>query len=106
LKLVRCSLYPFSRRFKSTSSVDYNYLEKSILPTNTFENSLPRLAIPSLQDTCSRYLEALEPIIADGNQFQNTLNLVKEFERHDGAKLHDLLVDQDKKNKHTSYISG
>lgn len=96
------------RDFSSNSGkkdFDYQYLEKSTLPTMKFQKSLPRLPIPKLDKTIERYLSALEPIIDDKNQYQNTVNIANQFKDNEGAILHDQLVKEDKANKHTSYIS-
>ena len=90
-------------RFKS--DVSYQYLEKSPLPTYKFQRSLPRLSIPDLNKTCHRYLEALKPIIASQQQYEQTKSIVNEFAKGEGVRLHEELVRFDKLNKHTSYIS-
>uniref|UniRef100_A0A8D1ACZ1 Carnitine O-palmitoyltransferase 2, mitochondrial n=2 Tax=Sus scrofa TaxID=9823 RepID=A0A8D1ACZ1_PIG len=81
------------------------YLQRSIVPTMHFQDSLPRLPIPKLEDTMRRYLSAQKPLLDDG-QFRKTEELCKNFENGIGKKLHEQLVAQDKQNKHTSYISG
>ncbi|XP_041063653.1 carnitine O-palmitoyltransferase 2, mitochondrial isoform X1 [Carcharodon carcharias] len=89
----------------SSSSPDPDYLHKSIVPTNHFQNSLPRLPIPKLQDTMQRYLTAQKPLL-DNDQYRRTEQLAEDFEKGIGKQLHEELVTQDKRNKHTSYISG
>lgn len=84
---------------------DYQYLEKSILPTMKFQKSLPRLPIPKLEKTIERYLSALEPIIENRDQYLNTVKIAHAFKDNEGASLHDQLVKEDKANKETSYIS-
>uniref|UniRef100_T1KDF2 Choline/carnitine acyltransferase domain-containing protein n=1 Tax=Tetranychus urticae TaxID=32264 RepID=T1KDF2_TETUR len=95
---------PFTtcRRFFSD---DYNYLEKSSLATNFFEKSLPSLPIPKLEETCQRYLEALEPLIEEKDKYESTVKLVNTFKTGIGQTLHKELVHNDKLNRHTSYIS-
>lgn len=95
------------RQFSSTNKddFDYQYLEKSILPTMKFQKSLPRLPIPKLDKTISRYLSALEPIIQDKDQYNNTVKIANEFKDKEGHSLNEKLVNEDKSNKHTSYIS-
>ena len=70
-----------------------------------FQSSLPRLPIPELDKTCERYLEALKPIIADKNQLNVTKNIVQKFKSGEGQVLHSELVQENKRNKQTSYIS-
>jgi len=53
----------------STSAVcssveDGDFLHRSIVPTDHFQASLPRLPVPKLEDTCRRYLAALTPVLA------------------------------------------
>ncbi|XP_038650305.1 carnitine O-palmitoyltransferase 2, mitochondrial isoform X2 [Scyliorhinus canicula] len=92
-------------RNSSSSSPDLDYLHKSIVPTNHFQKSLPRLPIPKLQDTMQRYLTAQRPLL-DIDQYRRTEQLAQDFEKGIGNQLHEELVTQDKRNKHTSYISG
>lgn len=88
------------------SSADSSqYLHRSIVPTMHFQKSLPRLPIPKLEDTVRRYLNAQKPLL-DDDQFRKTEELGRSFEHGIGRELHELLVAQDKQNKHTSYISG
>ncbi|XP_055978326.1 carnitine O-palmitoyltransferase 2, mitochondrial isoform X1 [Sorex fumeus] len=81
------------------------YLQRSIVPTMHYQDSLPRLPIPKLEDTMRRYLSAQKPLLDDG-QFRKTEQFCKSFESGIGKELHEQLVAQDKQNKHTSYISG
>ena len=80
------------------------YLETSKLPTMQFQSSLPRLPIPSLQDTVARYLQAQKQILSD-TDYQATEKLAKEFseEGSEGWKLQQQLIETDKRNCHTSY---
>ncbi|XP_077487112.1 carnitine palmitoyltransferase 2 isoform X2 [Amblyomma americanum] len=87
------------------SSDDYQFLERSVLPTMHFQKSLPRLPIPKLEKTCERYLQALEPLVS-GKELEKTKVLVSAFKNKEGSELDQLLRKKDKANKHTSYISG
>ncbi|XP_051867821.1 carnitine O-palmitoyltransferase 2, mitochondrial [Pristis pectinata] len=89
----------------SSSTPDSDYLHESIVPTNHFQKSLPRLPIPKLQDTVRRFLNAQRPLL-DNDQYRRTERLAQDFEQGIGKQLHEELVAQDKRNKHTSYISG
>nr|KAF6504491.1 carnitine palmitoyltransferase 2 [Rousettus aegyptiacus] len=89
----------------SVSSELGQYLHRSVVPTMHFQDSLPRLPIPKLEDTIRRYLSAQKPLLDDG-QFRKTEQFCKSFENGIGKELHEQLVAQDKQNKHTSYISG
>ena len=111
LLLNRHNLYlkSLSIRFKSTinnqSNEDIQFLQKSVLSTDFFQKSLPRLPVPKLDKTCERYLQSLQPIICNREQFENTARIVKNFELSIGKELHDKLLKSNRINKHTSYIS-
>uniref|UniRef100_A0A8C9SUF0 Carnitine palmitoyltransferase 2 n=1 Tax=Scleropages formosus TaxID=113540 RepID=A0A8C9SUF0_SCLFO len=81
------------------------YLHRSIVPTMHYQKSLPRLPIPKLEDTIRRYLAAQRPLLSD-DDYSKTEKMAYEFQKGVGKELHSELVAQDKKNKHTSYISG
>jgi len=74
------------------------------LPTYYFQQSLPKLPLPSLDDTCQRYLEAVEPLVS-ADQFEKTRATVNYFKATDGAKLDARLRERDKANTRTSYIA-
>ncbi|EPQ04001.1 Carnitine O-palmitoyltransferase 2, mitochondrial [Myotis brandtii] len=69
-----------------------------------YQDSLPRLPVPKLEDTIRRYLSAQKALLDDG-QFRKTEVFYKNFENGIGKELHNQLVVQDKQNKHMSYIS-
>ncbi|KAI4829198.1 hypothetical protein KUCAC02_023258 [Chaenocephalus aceratus] len=81
------------------------YLHQSVVPSMHYQKSLPRLPIPKLEDTVRRYLAAQKPLL-DDEQFRTTEKLTQDFQSGVGKQLHEELVAQDKRNKHTSYISG
>ncbi|XP_058808413.1 carnitine O-palmitoyltransferase 2, mitochondrial [Phymastichus coffea] len=90
---------------KSTSVNDeYEYIQKSKVPTMHFQPSLPHLPIPKLEDSCKRYLNAQRPLLQD-EQMQKTEAIVNKFLKGEGQALHAELVRSDAANKHTSYIS-
>ena len=85
---------------------EYNYFKPSLLPTDHFQYSLPRLPIPKLELTCQRYLTALEPILNnDTKAFEQTKQLVADFQKGDGQRLDAQLRQKNTANLHTSYIS-
>ena len=57
-------------RFLSTINNDYQYIERSNERTDKYQSQLPILAIPDLEATCKRYLDAVRPIITDGKNRQ------------------------------------
>ncbi|BES91094.1 Carnitine O-palmitoyltransferase 2 [Nesidiocoris tenuis] len=92
--------------FRSLSSItkDYQFIQKSSVPTLHFQPSLPRLPVPTLEKTCERYLRAQRPLL-DDNQFKEVEKLTSEFREGEGTSLQKELIDQDKRNRHTSYIA-
>ncbi|XP_072290488.1 carnitine O-palmitoyltransferase 1, liver isoform isoform X1 [Eucyclogobius newberryi] len=52
----------------------------------SFQNSLPRLPVPSVKDTCRRYLESVRPLMED-EQFERMSGLAKDFEKKLGPRL-------------------
>lgn len=95
------------RAFNSDTykSDDYQYLQRGQIPMLHFQRSLPRLAIPELQKTCERFLAAVKPLSKNEAAFQNFTQVVDKFRTGSGRNLQKLLVDYDRVNKHTSYIS-
>lgn len=69
----------------------------------TFANqdSLPKLPIPDLESTCSRYLEALDPLQTP-REHEDTKAAVQEFLKTDGPELQDKLKKY--ASSKTSYI--
>ncbi|CAF1164128.1 unnamed protein product [Rotaria sordida] len=85
---------------------EYNYFKQSILSTDHFQYSLPRLPIPKLDKTCERYLTAIKPILNnDENAFQETQKIVTDFRTGDGKRLDVQLRQKNRLNRNTSYIS-
>jgi carnitine O-palmitoyltransferase 2 len=98
------------RRYVSSDSIkkydEYNYFKRSILSTDHFQQSLPRLPIPQLHKTCERYLAALKPILNnDENAFKETRQILADFRTGDGKRLDAQLRYKNASNRHTSYIS-
>ncbi|XP_041853521.1 carnitine O-palmitoyltransferase 1, liver isoform isoform X2 [Melanotaenia boesemani] len=52
----------------------------------SFQNSLPRLPVPSVKDTCKTYLESVRPLM-DDEQFDRMKGLAKDFEKNLGPRL-------------------
>uniref|UniRef100_A0AAV2KZI9 carnitine O-palmitoyltransferase n=1 Tax=Knipowitschia caucasica TaxID=637954 RepID=A0AAV2KZI9_KNICA len=52
----------------------------------SFQNSLPRLPVPSVKDTCRRYLESVRPLM-DDEQFERMKGLAKDFEKNLGPRV-------------------
>ncbi len=58
----------------------------------TFENdeALPSLPLPDLSQTLEHYLESVRPCV-DDNEFEKTVQIVKEFQDGDGHILQEEL---------------
>ncbi|XP_067320638.1 carnitine O-palmitoyltransferase 2, mitochondrial-like isoform X1 [Anolis sagrei] len=89
----------------SEQDTDHHFVHRSTIPTMHFQPSLPRLPIPKLEDTIKRYLAAQKPLLND-EQYRNTEKLAKDFAIGEGKFIHRDLLEHDKNNKHTSYISA
>lgn len=97
-----------SRAFSSEAykNDDYQYLQRGQIPMLHFQRSLPRLKIPDLQKTCDRFLAAVQPLSQNKSGYDNFVNIVNQFRTTgNGPQLQKLLLEYDRANKHTSYIS-
>lgn len=88
----------------SKEYVDYQFLQRSKIVTSHFQKALPRLPIPELEKTCERYLAAQKPLLID-DVYKKTEENVKQFLGNNGRQLQKLLLDFDRNNLQTSYIS-
>ncbi|KAK9517396.1 hypothetical protein VZT92_006855 [Zoarces viviparus] len=52
----------------------------------SFQNSLPRLPVPTIKDTCTRYLESVRPLM-DDERYERMEGLAKDFEKNLGPRL-------------------
>lgn len=85
-------LFYFSNHVKlfvlSSSSEDHRYIElKTKVHTFHFQDSLPRLPIPKLEDTCRRYLDAQKPLLTP-EQYENTKRLVDKFQKREALGMY------------------
>ena len=78
--------------FSSSSSSPEFAHRKTSNRTLAFQDKLPKLPIPSLEDTCNRYLRALEAL-QDEKDHANTKAAVKQFLETDGPVLHGILEE-------------
>lgn len=60
--------------------------------TFAYQDQLPKLPIPPLEDTCRRYLKALEAL-QDEKEHNMTKEAVKEFLENDGPKIQEKLKE-------------
>lgn len=70
-------LYQIARN-SSSSQNDYQFLQKSNMPTYYFQPSLPRLPIPKAEKTLERYLTAQRPLLTD-EEYKVTEGHCKKF---------------------------
>ncbi|KAI9907945.1 hypothetical protein PsorP6_003117 [Peronosclerospora sorghi] len=68
-----------------------------------FQQSLLRLPIPKFEDSLTRYLVDVDPLVAPP-QFLETPRVVRDFQHGVGHELHHALVARDAANPHTSYV--
>lgn len=68
----------------------------SLLPrsgrTLAFQDKLPKLPIPPLEDTCRRYLRALESL-QDEHEHARTKAAVQDFLQSDGPRIQEKLKE-------------
>lgn len=94
----------FTNKNKTIRDANYQYLQRSKVPTMHFQKSLPRLPIPELAKSGERYLNALKPILSAA-QYDQSEKRTRDFLTNEGKFLQEKLILKDKANKHTSYIS-
>lgn len=92
------------KKHRNIKDVDYQYLQRSKVPTMHFQKSLPRLPVPDLTKTGDRYLRSLRPLLND-SQHAEASQRTNKFISGEGKLLQEKLIANDKANKHTSYIS-
>lgn len=79
--------------FNLTHSHPVTKFEEDKPEARTFarQHELPRLPIPSLEETCRRYLNALEGL-QDPKEHARTKVAVEDFLRNDGPKWQERLL--------------
>eukprot|EP00095_Tigriopus_kingsejongensis_P002194 maker-scaffold966_size75752-snap-gene-0.18 protein:Tk02194 transcript:maker-scaffold966_size75752-snap-gene-0.18-mRNA-1 annotation:"AGAP008907-PA" len=83
----------------------FQFIQESLVPTDKFQRSLPRLPIPKLEETCQRYLNSLRPL-QDSDAFRTSEKLVQEFLAGPGRELDQALRADNQAHKSDSYING
>jgi carnitine O-acetyltransferase len=112
------------RNARSSSSLPAGVLPRSITPHEQwltgisgyredtskgrmlrFEDSLPRLPVPTLEETAARYLKTVHPLISS-SEFQSTTEAVKEFVQPGGIghKLQQKLLARREDPKHKNWL--
>ncbi|CAJ0603042.1 unnamed protein product [Cylicocyclus nassatus] len=92
-----------SDRKHTLSGDDYQFLQKSVIPTYHFQKSLRRLPIPKLTDSCNRFLASAKVVLSEAD-YKRTEEVVRSFEKTEGPELQKALLDYDRNHKDTSYI--
>ncbi|CAD6197135.1 unnamed protein product [Caenorhabditis auriculariae] len=88
----------------SLTGDDYQFLQRSEIPSYHFQKSLRRLPIPKLVDSVKRYLAAAK-VVLPGDVYNKTEKSIREFEKSEGPELQKGLLEYDRNHKDTSYIS-
>jgi hypothetical protein len=70
--------YQIARKSSSYQNDDYQFLQKSNMPTYYFQKSLPRLPIPKAEKSLERYLSAQRPLLSE-DEFKKTEEYCKKF---------------------------
>lgn len=74
---------------------------------NTFLNNshLPRLPVPSLEETCAKYLKTLRPIVSE-EAYETSVKAVKKFLEPNsfGRVLQERLLQRAEEKKQTSWL--
>lgn len=70
-----------------------------------FEESLPKLPVPTLEETAARYLKSVHPLLTT-SEFQSTTEAVKDFVKPGGigSKLQEKLLARREDPKHKNWI--
>ncbi|KAI9892855.1 MAG: Carnitine O-acetyltransferase mitochondrial [Vezdaea aestivalis] len=69
-----------------------------------FEDSLPKLPVPSLQETTDRYIKSVQPLLSEA-ELQSTKKAVEEFVKSgEGEKLQKRLISRREDPKHKNWI--
>lgn len=77
--------------------------QKRTVKTYEFQKILPRLPVPSLGDTCARYLKSVQPFL-NSESYEKTETIVKKFLISDSSQLlQNLLVNRASKTS-TSWL--
>ncbi|NXG63258.1 OCTC octanoyltransferase, partial [Hemiprocne comata] len=70
-------------------------LELSEERTFQYQDSLPSLPVPPLDESLSKYLDSVKPFLSQ-EEYQRTENIVKKFENGIGKELHQKLLERAK----------
>lgn len=86
------------------------YLQQSILPSYHFQQCLPKLPVPKLEDTLQRYIRCIEALEGhpqvSRSAIEGTKRAVKTFLQCEGPLLQEKLLQYAKEKSDSSYISS
>ena len=87
-----------------TASNPQALLHKTRIPTHHFQDSLPKLPLPALEDSLYRMLYAAEPLCTK-DEMDEANRLVADFAARDGPAVQAALADRDRR-KYSSFITA
>ncbi|NXA67778.1 OCTC octanoyltransferase, partial [Mohoua ochrocephala] len=76
-------------------NMEKQVLESSEERTFQYQDSLPSLPVPPLDESLSKYLDAVKPFLNE-EEYQRTEDIVKNFENGIGKELHQKLLERAK----------
>lgn len=82
--LLKANIMPKPRKSSSSSSTQQQdpppgyAVDPAATPMLRYQASIPRLPVPTLQSTCSKYLETVQPLVSPA-AFQKTQSVVSAF---------------------------
>ena len=81
------------RSLSTTSQPSGRYAFETLFAKN--HQNLPRLPIPTLEDTCSRYLRSVEHLCTSPRQFEIIKDEVNDFRTRYGPTFHQKVIQND-----------
>ncbi|KKK15144.1 hypothetical protein P175DRAFT_0503044 [Aspergillus ochraceoroseus IBT 24754] len=105
--LAKSAVAPTMAPRRKASSVPEGYKEDlSKGKMLRFEDSLPRLPVPSLEETSRRYLKSVHAVVSDA-EYENTKKVVEEFIRPGGVghTLQERLLARAADPKHKNWLA-
>ncbi|PQE31234.1 carnitine O-acetyltransferase protein [Rutstroemia sp. NJR-2017a WRK4] len=91
---------------RSNSSLPAGYREDASKgPMLRFEESLPKLPVPTLEETAARYLKSVHPLLSS-SELESTTKAVQEFIKPGGigSKLQEKLIARREDAKHKNWL--
>lgn len=79
--------------YRTEKFMETNGASSSVLPLYLLQTSLPRLPVPTLEETFARYLVSVQPLAEPTQQYPKTAAAVREFLREGGLVRAALRVD-------------